>query len=160
MKGFRFISITVLGIALLTGSAGGVIAQEETAAPELPAEFTGHIECGPAVGASMWQQPATMSDPRLEGTYYYSAAERGGSHSATLRMENEEGAWQGSMVTAKLSDGSWTTGSAVLVGEGAYEGLVAIWEHGYLFPEACAADVRGLIVEGDVPPAPEPFIPE
>ena len=132
-EGVRSTVITAIAIALVAGSAGGVVAQGETAAPELPAEFTGHIECGPSVGASMWEQPATLSDPRLEGTYYYSGAWKGyiggRAHTATLRMENDEGAWQGSLVSANLPDGSWTTGSAVLVGEGAYEGLVAIWEH-------------------------------
>ena len=173
MSEIRSIAVTALAMGLLVGSALAVSAQEEAVLPEPPVEFSGHIECGPEVRsgtsdmAPAWQQPATMSDPRLEGTYYYSeaadpivAALPGIMVAAgTLRIENDEGAWQGSMVYAYLSDGTGTTGSTVLVGEGAYEGLSAIWEERFLFPE-CAADVRGLLIEGGVPAAPEPFIGE
>ena len=168
MRQVRSVTMSAIVMALLIGSAVDVVAQEE--AP--PAEFTGHIECGPAVRLSdtepAWQQPATMSDPRLEGTYYYSEATRTfgealpaiAAAAGTLRIENDEGAWQGSMTYAYLSDGTGTTGSTVLVGEGAYEGLSAIWEERFLLPGCGAADVRGLIIEGEVPVAPEPYVGE
>ena len=118
-------------------------------------------------GGGAYELTATNSDPRLEGTYHYSedsdvyqgpetllAAAMG-----TLRIQNDEGAWQGSFPYAFLADGSGTTGSAVLEGEGAYEGLSAIMAVRFLFPE-CAMDTRGLIVGGEAPPTPEPFIAE
>ena len=173
MRKMRSMLATAIVMGLLAGSPAVVSAQEETAPPEPPVEVRGHIECGPEVrsGASdiapAWQQPATMSDPRLAGTYYYCEAAAPlvaalpgiQVASGTRRIENDEGAWQGSMVYAYLSDGTGTTGSTVLVGEGAYEGLSAIWEQRFLFPE-CAADVRGLLIEGKVPAAPAPFIGE
>lgn len=147
----------------MAGAAFAVAAQEEESdtSAEMPVEFTGHIECGPSVGSNQWRQSATNSDPRLEGEYYYSETYSGdsGATSATLRIENDEGAWQGSMVYANLSDGTGTTGAAVLVGEEAYEGLSAIREERFLFPD-CAADVSGLLIEGEPPAAPEPYVGE
>jgi hypothetical protein len=160
MKGPSSMLATALACGLLAGSTLSVGAQEE---PDAPVEFTGHIECGPDIGPNQWQQSATNSDPRLEGTYYYSeayAAEPASAATAgTLRIENEDGAWQGSMVYVYLSDGTGTTGSTVLVGEGAYEGLSAIWEERMLV-QACAADVRGLLIAGDVPTAPAAYVSE
>jgi hypothetical protein len=47
----------------------------------------------------------------------------------------------------------------VLTGEGAYEGLSVIWEERF-DGATCTSQIRGLIIGGDVPPAPEPFIGE
>ena len=108
-----------------------------------------------------------MSDPRLEGTYHFSGdfdEYRGSEGTATIgaatwRIENAEGAWQGSLTHAWPSDSRDASASAVLVGEGAYEGLLVFWgEVGHL--GSCSWDVRGLIVEGEPPAAPEPFIGE
>ncbi len=73
----------------------------------------------------------------------------------TWRIENEEGAWQGSYTVLGIGDRSSVV-TAPLVGEGAYEGLTAVWESAY-DPVACDWEVWGLIIEGDVPAAPEPF---
>jgi hypothetical protein len=46
----------------------------------------------------------------------------------------------------------------VLVGEGDYEGLAAVYEHriaGGL--RAAVSDLRGYIIEGGLPPRPEPY---
>jgi hypothetical protein len=166
----------VSGAALLAG------AQGQDPAPQPPVEFTGRIRCGGEVRQGStdtvtladgeatlrrnrgyaWQQSASMSDPRLEGTHYQSWE----SDSYTLprmvagpavgwgtqRIVNDEGAWQGSWTEFTPSDGtpapSWTT---VLTGEGGYEGLTAIWVATYLTGGACGADVRGVIFEGEVP---------
>jgi hypothetical protein len=160
MEGSRVIVATAIVIGLLAGASVGAVAQGEGAAVA-PVEFTGHIECGPEVGPNQWQQTATNSEPRLEGTYYYSEAYAGEPASAatagTLRIENPDGAWQGSMVYVYLSDGTGTTGSTVLAGEGAYEGLSAVWEERMLFPR-CAADIRGLLFEGEAPTAPPAYV--
>ena len=50
---------------------------------------------------------------------------------------------------------STTTVTTPLAGSGAYEGLTAIRESHH-DASACSWDVRGLIIEGDVPAAPAP----
>jgi hypothetical protein len=160
VKGPRSIVAAVMAIGLLASSSAAVAAQGNEPAAT-PVEFSGHIECGPDIGPNQWQQTATNSEPRLEGTYYYSEAYAEDPDSAatsgTLRIENDEGAWQGSMVYVYLSDGTMTTGTTELVGEGAYEGLSAIWEERFLSPR-CAADVRGVIIVGGVPAAPAAYV--
>jgi hypothetical protein len=148
-----------------------------------PVEFTGHIVCGPDVRTGMtdlppsgadtsvvhnrgwaWQPSATISEPRLAGTYTY--AYDGDDYRTkgltsvssvgwgTWRIENDEGAWQGSHPNIGFADGTYSKATTVLVGEGAYEGLTAIWEEQHDGP-ACAWEVRGLIIAGDMPMAPE-----
>ena len=108
-----------------------------------------------------------MSDPRLEGIHVVSE-DRDEYHSAeslfpimvasgTRRIENDEGAWQGSYTVAYLADGSITTFTTPLVGEGAYEGLTALWEE-QTSQTSCTPEIRGVIIDGAVPEAPEPFI--
>ena len=42
----------------------------------------------------------------------------------------------------------------MLTGEEAYEGLTAIWEDRFAFDaQTCHSDVRGVIVEGEMPAA-------
>ena len=180
-----------IALGLLAGSAVAAAAQEDDAAANPPVEFTGHIECGPEVRHGTdssevlqvgddqvrhsgshgfaWRPSATMSDPRLEGTYFLSFewdeylppgvtnAMRVGA--GTWRIENEEGAWHGSLTSVYLSDSPDTAASTVLTGEGAYDGLSVLWEEQADW-EACTWDVRGLIVEGDPPAVPEVYIPE
>jgi hypothetical protein len=159
VKGPRSIVAAVMAMGLLGSSSAAVAAQAEAPATS-PVEFTGHIECGPDLGPNQWQQTATNSEPRLGGAYFYSEAygddPASAATSGTLRIENDDGAWQGSMVYAYLSDGTMTTGTTELIGEGAYEGLRAIWEERFLSPR-CAAEVRGLLITGDLPTAPEPY---
>jgi hypothetical protein len=179
------------------GEPGGEPSGADTvgALPQPPVEFTGQIDCGSPdpdgtgpwdvvrggtremlADGTTWQvrghavkQFATMSDPRLEGTYYLSE-DRDEYHvpenpfpmivaSWTRRIENDEGAWQGSLTFAYPSDGMETSDTAVLVGEGAYEGLTAIWEE-RASQAGCPGEVRGVIIDGPVPAAPEPFTAE
>jgi hypothetical protein len=160
MNGPRPIVTAAIVVCLLASSWAAVAAQLEEQATT-PVEFSGHVECGPDVGPNQWQQSATNTESRLEGRYYYSEAYAddpdSGATSGTLRIENDDGAWQGSMVYVYLSDGTMTTGTTSLVGEGAYEGLSAIWEERFLAPR-CAADVRGVIIVGGVPTAPEAYV--
>jgi hypothetical protein len=116
-----------------------------------------------------------MSDPRFNGTYsihmagdeYVYEGVDTSDHpmliTGLLRIENDEGAWQGSAPDAYLPDGPEVTwGMMVLTGEGAYEGLtVAFWSRlvdDQCFPgdpdNPCVHDVRGLVFEGEMPPVP------
>jgi hypothetical protein len=105
-----------------------------------------------------------VSDPRLEGTLYQAWAadvytlpgnEAEGPVFVTFtdRIENDEGAWQGSSVILDFPDGTGTWAPLVMTGEGAYEGLTAIV--GFkLEDDECV--VRGYIIEGAIPAPPVP----
>ena len=85
-----------------------------------------------------WQLVVTdVSDPRLDGTWHATAVDDvysgPGSDGLiigtwTQRIENADGAWQGSHQSIDFPDGQAEGGSAglyVMIGEGAYEGLTA-----------------------------------
>ena len=156
-------------------------APPEEVSPLEPTEFTGYIVCGDVVRSGTdqvdpdgvlktrsrgwaWNPAALrMTDPRLQGDYYISYDDDEYSNdtsvgAGTWRIVNAEGAWQGSFTVFDALS-TTTTVSTPLVGEGAYAGLTAIWESSH-DPLACSWDVRGLIVEGGEPPAPEPYLPE
>jgi hypothetical protein len=166
MRMIRQAITTVIAIGLVAARPTVVSAQEAAeASPGVPAVFTGGVECGPSVGPSMWQQLAAMSDPRLNGDYYVSVDmdfHGAGAEvwSYTRRIENADGAWQGSTTSANLPGaGPNTVVTLVLTGEGAYEGLTALFEETY-DNGTCSSEVRGLIIGGEPPPAPEPYIGE
>ena len=183
---------SVLYLAQPLGQEGGSPPGAATdAAPQPPTEVSGHIECGPEVRSGTydseaypladgqlvigrtqgyaWQPTATMSDPRLEGTYHISYDDDAYTYpgatfdrlgTGTWRIENEEGAWQGSYTNAGLTDDTMTAATTILTGEGADEGMSVYWEIAPGTWSGCAWDVRGLIIDGTVPPAPEPFLGE
>jgi hypothetical protein len=112
-------------------------------------------------GVTWRQSLRDVSDPRLEGTVYfadnsddYTLPGNGGDASFganTYRIENDEGAWQGSAQNLHFPDGTGVTGPYVMVGEGAYEGLTAI------FTWPVEGDcMRGYIIEGTIPAPPVP----
>jgi hypothetical protein len=106
-----------------------------------------------------------MGDPRFEGRYSISydtdsyvapgltAQDVVGA--GTWRIENDDGAWQGSYHIMDPLDGEDVTVTVALAGEGAYEGLTAIVESAF-DSVACVWQWRGLVVDGDLPPYPEP----
>ena len=157
---------------------------QDTAVAQPPVAFTGRIVCGdivrtgesesPADGGPVrlrtrgwaWQPTATMSDPRLDGVYSisydsddYESPTVTSIGTGTWRIENREGAWMGSFTNIKYPD-STTIVSTALIGEGAYEGLTAVWESTNHRPVECAWAVRGLILEGHTPAVPEPYTSE
>jgi hypothetical protein len=115
-----------------------------------------------------WRQTAEMSDPRLEGAWYQTwesdayvgpdDAPGPGVNVMTLRIQNEDGAWEGGAIGAGFADGTSLESPTVLNGEGAYEGYTAIMT---MTPDpsgACAADFHGVIF-ADAPEM-EPYVPE
>jgi hypothetical protein len=113
-----------------------------------------------------WQSTVRdVSDPRLDGTWYnsfdsdqYTIPGRGPGPELgtwTHRVENDDGAWQGSGVVIFYGDGESLGGPLVVIGEGAYEGLTAVF--GIIgFGEAPCPNTRGYIIEGGVPAPPVP----
>jgi hypothetical protein len=140
-------------------------------------EFKGHIVCGPPVRVETsteagdhqelrggaWTPTATeMSDPRLVGDYTirensdaYAAAEPTmyRLYSGIWRIETMDGAWEGGYTDVGFPDGYVSTVTTTLVGEGAFDGMFAVWEARYLGDAACAWDVHGVIFPA-APPEP------
>jgi hypothetical protein len=113
-------------------------------------------------GFTYRQSLTEVSDPRLEGTLYQASdsdvytlpGNEAGPEVLTFtdRIENDEGAWQGSVTVLTFPDRSASVAFA-MVGEGAFEGLTAmlVFED---FWRSCA--VSGYIFEGSVPAPPVP----
>ena len=84
-----------------------------------------------------------------------------GVTAGAMRCTNAAGSWfdSGGYSNVYLN-GDNSTYTAVLTGEGAYDGLTALMEMDFdeLNP-VCAWDVHGYIIEGQLPPMPEPEPP-
>jgi hypothetical protein len=115
-----------------------------------------------------WRQSLTdASDPRLDGTIYHASNadvytlpgnEAEGPEFAmfTKRIENDEGAWEGSAVLLSSPDGTTYVGPTVMTGEGAYEGLTAIIANDPDTWAESSSCVTGYIIEGSIPAPPVP----
>jgi hypothetical protein len=166
--------IAALAIGLLAGSAVGVEAQDgERAAPS---EFTGHwsfedqlvpdtSEVGNGWSGSRGGAYAfgstDVTDPRFDGEVIaFTNWDDIGAYTirrTAWRVENEDGAWQSEVLTgADFPDGSQTVRTYTFHGEGAYDGLTAIVEDGAPQEDQFDSDLRGVIIDFDLPPDPEP----
>lgn len=114
-----------------------------------------------------WVQSVDVTDPRLEGTMHHTwendqyqgpGATAGPAVAAwTFRIQNDQGAWEAHDIEATYQDGATVGKTAtVLVGEGGFAGLYAIYEVTAEVGQ-CDAEVRGIIFDGV--PQPSPFIP-
>ena len=133
------------------GDRRSVAAQTEEVDPRAPAYFEVVEDQGDSIVAS----DPRMSGALIEGEFIEHEIEPGRiTYAGSVRLENDEGAWQG-----------WTSGfgwdntppwheQAWYVGEGAYDGLSAV-SVGQWCPEGDFR-VYGIIYEGDVPPLWEP----
>ena len=179
MRGIKTTTIAILATGLLTGSAVGVAAQEEDTGPEGPVEFTALWSWGPGLRADTTEgadgvvttrggawRPGVInsaSDPRLEGTLSISANSdqyMGGPEvwNYAFRIENDEGVWQQLptiTLDSVIDDLNTTTG--VMVGEGGYAGLIAVFDN---LEEGQSWRLHGYIIEGELPPAPEAYVAE
>jgi hypothetical protein len=169
--------IIPVAIVLLASTWVAVAAQDQGATAQAPVEFSGRLLYGPQTLAgtdtvvegrtetrgSVFRTPvASMSDPRLDGTVtrtnnidFYDDPPIW-TWQAFWRFETVEGAWQGVETPLVFTDGSRSTTTVVLVGEGAYDGLLAITEFDH---EGDGWDIRGAIIEGEMPPAPTSVMP-
>ena len=105
------------------------------------------------------------TDPRLQGTTYmaansndYSAAGGPIVWNYAFRIVNEKGAWQ-QLPTFDLDfpDGATDLTMGVMVGEGEYEGLIAVFQN---VTSGGTWDLHGYIIDGELTPAPEPYVTE
>jgi len=180
MRTTKNTTISILAVGLLAGSAVGVAAQDEEAMgastpvyvtwtagePTSTIDGTFDEEAGELRGLVVQGAPVEASDPRLSGLYYFAAngnVQSGGTpdygavESRSWRMENAGGAWTGTSVYVEVGNGSadgppaMVAESGVFIGEGGYEGLIAVLDSDY--PEGNGGDA--VILELSVPPIPE-----
>ena len=172
MRGIKTITISILAVGLLAGSAVGVVAQDEEAEASTPAYVTGTL--GPPAdfvegtyspdamrGEQLLGIPVDASDPRLTGLL--DIVKNGNSEgtpddisafleSHAWRLENDGGAWvgTGTSMEARTSDEPLMIQEAVLlVGEGGYDGLAAFVTVDFLDDVPMEA-----IIVGTEPPPP------
>ena len=183
MRVLKTTTISILAIGLLAGSAAGVAAQDEETDVSTPAYVTWEVtgdpvnvidgafdeEAAEMRGLVVQGAPVEASDPRLSGMYYYVINGNGQKlstpdyaivESRSWRMENDGGAWTGTTTYVEAGDGSdgppaMVAESGILIGEGGYEGLIAV-----MYADYIEADAQGesVILERSVPPFPE--VPE
>jgi hypothetical protein len=171
--------IATIAIGLLAASAVGVAAQDDEAAA--PVEFTAKLAFGPSVrsetttvgdGVTMYSGGAwragvitEASDPRLQGTTYmaansndYSDADGPVVWNYAFRIVNDGGAWQQRpTLDLDFSDGSDDLTLGVMVGEGDYDGLTVVFQN---VTSDGTWDLHGYIIDGDLTPAPDPYVSE
>jgi hypothetical protein len=184
MKKLKMPLVAAIAIGLLAGSAVGVAAQEPET--EAPTEFTAtwahnfgppgvrpNVPEGfdPVRGRGYANHPRiieTSGDPRFEGevtlvvnhdTYLSDGALR--VFHRAFSVENDEGTWRGvPYPTLQFSDASGSgVATQLFIGEEAYAGSYALAEI-QSDPAAEVWTLRGVIFEGEPPPAPEPFVSE
>lgn len=178
MKRIRMTVLTILTIGLLAGSALGAAAQPE-AAP--PVEFTATWSWGPPMRpqtstqvpngvqhrGGAWRPGvlAAASDPRWQGTLSvvsksddYGAVDGPEVGLFAFRIENQEGAWQQTPTVSLIVPGvDAEFDRGVFIGAGGYEGLIAVVDI-VGDPAAQTWDLHGYIIDGELPPPPEPVI--
>jgi hypothetical protein len=161
-------------LALLGGLGGAVVAQDEAEDPMAPVEVTGKfvgLTCGGSAGTRSGSRVEgrqttceidnDWSDPRLEGTETYISNDVEFTDGSGLsighfvhNIVNDDGAWRMRpqyRFSSAYPGPEDFSGTWVLDGEGAYEGLVAVLAK----PELDSEPLRGFIIEGDLPSAPE-----
>jgi hypothetical protein len=166
----------VIGLLMCAASAAGVAQSEPPLDPMGASFWVGdyadvqppNVEFGPAEGHAEAMGVAsegilTASDPRISGRWRqvmnmwaYESREPGGPSatvwSATARIDNDAGAWVGTFTG--FMDPTASREWNLLKGEGAYEGLTALFRW---LPEESMQE--GVIVPGDLPPWPDPVEP-
>jgi hypothetical protein len=176
VRAIRTTTISILAVGLLAGSAVGVAAQDEEISAQGPVEFTAKWVFGPDLrdetseagdGVVMsrggaWRPGVitAASDPRLEGTLSIAAnndeyADGPTIYNYAFRIENEDGVWQQTpTLNLEHREGGASTTTGVMIGEGAYEGLIAVFDN---LVEGSGWTLHGYIIEGGLPPDPEPM---
>ena len=143
--------------------SGAAVDMDELSVPGEPETFPwGNREY-------IWMRARQFSeDPRISGVHTSVAVGEGGLPPTTpdglgrftslVRIENDEGAWQGPVTDVFLPDDVWIQ-YGWLKGEGAYEGL-SFFTSGQFDARDAHHSGEGMIWPGDPPPAPDPALLE
>ena len=160
-------------MALLGGLGGAVLAQSESdtrvtvvtgtlvdqVADDSQLEFTSEDDVNTGRGMR-FVETYEWSDPRLPAvkttilnfnSYPGGEAGRGVMSQTTNRLDGPDGSWVGTATAMQFPD-MRGIGQDIYIGEGAYEGHVAVL---ICDTEGC----EGMIFEGELPPVPEPVEP-
>jgi len=183
MRKARTTLTTVIAIGLLAGSAVGVAAQETET--EAPTEFTAFWDSNfgpppirrsvdegfdPVRSRGYANHPRiieTTGDPRFEGEVtlvvnHDTYSSDGALHvfNSAFSVENDEGTWRGvPHLHLRFSDAESPGRTQLFIGEGGYAGSYALVDiQGRQAGEGWT--LRGVIFEGEPPPAPGPFVSE
>jgi len=176
----RLAATITVTLAMVLTTTAGAIAQVDDA----PAYFTASVgeprEFLPADmgapdddgvirgrGTLLIEQPIRASDPRVSGLLSISnnvdIHEYGGGvvgvNVNSLRIANSEGAWTGpgTGFFSSGASGDLSVAVAVLRGEGAFEGMSVILNHGTAEDDRGPYEFfQGIIVDGDIAPPPAP----
>ena len=121
---------------------------------------------------AVFEHDVEWSDPRLpslmrinENLNIYYPAEDGGAWSwvGSIRLEGDQGAWTGMEYGLGTDSNEGIVVQPrmmLLTGEGAYEGLSAMIQHQYEVVTTASRPVfEGYILEGELPPMPDPVQP-
>lgn len=149
-------------VAYSTGTLSGDPVGEVPPQEEFPAEGLRHMRGWSIVGI-----PIELDDPRVSGQLTFVANgsgqdfQNGGANveRRTYRIENEGGTWTGSgnSVSAGTQDGPlMDLETAILTGEGDYEGLTAFY---YSEGNGQGRDFQVVVVATEAPPTPDPVSP-
>jgi hypothetical protein len=165
VRAIKTITISILAVGLLAGSAVGVAAQGAA----VSGFQTGDCEPAPdgPDGVKLCTGRFALDDPRLTGDYEILAAEvfqEGGdgfevgyARQDAIRISNDDGAWSGhGLYGAVVSDDASLPEEErvievigwVLSGEDGYEGLTAYLGIGG------PGGIEGVIIEGTLPELP------
>ena len=163
--------VSVLALGLVAGATVGVAAQDD---PLEPASVTGTMTApvredggspeliegfGMQRQGQVWTNEWDTMDPRLNGTFRvlitvnaYSAQQMEVVNGVAT-LENDGGRWVGDF-TMLDSGRAGTTGTLVLEGQDAYDGLTA-----YVVLDPRESTIGAAIFPGEMPPIPEAEAP-
>jgi hypothetical protein len=160
--------IFALGGAMLIAQpfeeGGGIVpgAATDAVAAQDPSPFSGELHPGFATAGGYQWSIHEMTDPRLDGKAFYSGSEVSPTDDTwlgwwTLRIVNDEGAWQASFPAfyqdpESPEERGPEVVTALLYGEGPYEGLVAVTNIG--LDEPYGWGVNGVVIDADTLPEP------
>ena len=171
MRMLRRFFVGIMMLALLGGLSITAVAQSEEAPGPLVTPVTGERldvrpvdETEPRVsedefvrwpetqGTFLWSDPRLPAEMRVKMNVVADHV-----FSGAVLLEDADGHWSGTW-EAFIGDGPRVHGVMRLTGHGAYDGLIAVL-HGS--DEQCFGCMHydGVIVEGAIPPMPEPLEP-
>ena len=165
MKGLKAISISVVALSLLAGSAVGVAAQDDPMAPaavtgtitpwsEVSAGTTSSVDGATVMDGARFSSTWAASDPRLSGTTTITTNWklyedlRMLVEAANYSLENDGGRWAGT-ATSLVGEQAGDTDTVVLHGVDAYEGLAA-----YVVIDRASRTFNAAVLPGGMPDFP------
>ena len=166
-RSIRVLSVSLLALAVVSATAQAQEPVEVTSSyawshqPEVGERETLADGTVQQIGEAWQFRNLEASDPRLEGTLTLTdtlVTYPGGATVSVgaFRIENDEGAWQQlPTINLEAGEGDLQTTTGVMVGEGEYAGLIAVFDN---LSQNQTWTLHGYIIEGGLPADPEPMV--